>query len=252
MRRPARALIGMLMLSVLAGTASPALAQFGQVSTRSSRNLQDRQRSRDNTVTYSKVYDSFIGRDYALTERLASQLQGTRASESEKADALYLQAMSYFKLGRLEDARLTLRRLETLSVDKNVKAAASASLADSYYYEGDLVRAKQGYRATETAYPDSDQSAYLSGRLAELGDTVGMRSLEATGMYTVQVGSFLKHKNASELVSKLQSQELSAHLEKKPDDRMYRVRVGNFTTRQDAESMASKLRRMGYPTKIYP
>ena len=78
------------------------------------------------------------------------------------------------------------------------------------------------------------------------------RSLEETPVYTVQVGSFARERNASTLVNRLKRLSYDAYLEKDPIQNKCRVRVGRLQSRTEAEGLESKLRREGYPTKIYP
>ncbi len=252
MKHSARWVVAISVLSLLFH-ASFAQANFGgSVDPRATRALKSRTKHSGPTGAYSKIYESFVSRDYSETERLAKKFVSTNAPDIEKADALYLKALSFQKRGRADDAREAFREMERLPVTLELKAMASVSIADSFYFEGKPTEAEQAYRATEAAYPNSTQSDYVSSRLKQLAEGSAPHEVGTSGSYTVQVGSFSKHKNASQLVDKLTRQDLNAYLEKGPNERMYRVRVGHFSTRREADQKASELRRMGYPTKIYP
>ena len=77
-------------------------------------------------------------------------------------------------------------------------------------------------------------------------------SRNSAGQFSVQVGSFKKKSNASNLVSKLSARHYDARVESPagPSDSLYRVRVGRISSKEEAERLAMKLKREGYPTKV--
>ncbi len=220
---------------------------------------------------YQKIHESFLKEEYSQVELLASQYLSQNSGAADVNDVLYLQALSLLKLDRSDEARQKLRQLEAATPNAELKANASASIGDSYYYAGDHRHAYESYKETMEKYPKSDQSDYLRGRLMELSSEFGytpagagppknillssrlkQASSEETLFYTVQVGSFSRPRNADELTAKLLRQGYSAYMADDKSHGMSRVRVGRFSSKSDAASTESKLKREGSPTKIIP
>ncbi len=210
-------------------------------------------------MLYQKIHESFLREDYSGVDRLAEDYLRDSRAESNREDVLYLQALSLFKLNRGSQAREKLASLENAYGTADHKASASASIGDSYFYEGDFPKAYESYQETLRKYPDSDQSAYLSQRLSEIDiklqkptSPLRQMALEEHSFFTVQVGSFSKQKNAEALTNKLRYYQYDAYLDRDETGRMYRVRVGKLASKEEALTLESRLRKEGYPTKIYP
>lgn len=217
-------------------------------------------------VAYEKIHENFLKENYSEVVRLSSDyLAPGRTNKDNREDVLYLQALSLLKLNRSQEARERLKELEILFVPMDRKASASASVGDSYFYEGNFPLARQSYEETLRKYPNTDQTAYIRGQLSELSAKLGSPtgflpisrspkqfSLNERPLFTVQVGSFSMEKNAKALVNKLIFRRYDAYLEKDESDRMYRVRVGKLSSREEASMLELRLKREGYPTKIYP
>lgn len=201
---------------------------------------------------YERIHEAFLKDDYAAVDRMAADYLSGAVQRPNAEDVLYLQALSLLKLNRGQQAREKLRQIENSFIGIDRKAQAAASIADSYYFEGDLGMANVAYAETLRRYPQSDQTSYVLSQLAEIASKTD-RGQEALGVYyTVQVGSFSRQKNASTLAQKLRTARFDAYVEHDAQGRMYRVRVGKLTSKDEAISLEARLREQGYPTKIFP
>ncbi len=213
---------------------------------------------------YPKIHESFLKEDYLAVDRLSREYLGGRVSSPHREDVLYLQALSLLKLNRGFEGRLKLKELESAFRSAEDKASASASIGDSFFYEGDLKAALEAYRETLRKYPNSDQGAYLREKISEismrLGSTSSVSAAKPLGYtrkeeklyYSVQVGSFLREQNALALKDDLNRLGFDAFVIKEPYGRMYRVRVGKLSTREAALQLETRLKKEGHPTKICP
>jgi len=262
-------LLSLVCAYILAANAS--YADFGPAQTKRERERREaresgvvRESKASINAAYEKIHESFLTENYSEVDRLSKEYLAAGKNQPNTEDVLYLQALSLLKLNRAEEARQKLRELENSFIPTDRKASASASIGDSYFYEGNYPRARESYEETLRKYPFSDQSAYLKSQLNE----ISMKSGGLTGIvekgpglihqrngqvpFTVQVGSFSKQKNAKALVNKLLFRNYDAYVEKNEADRMYRVRVGKLNSKEEALALESKLKKEGYPTKIFP
>lgn len=213
---------------------------------------------------YPKIHESFLREDYLAVDRLSRQYLGSNVVSFHREDVLYLQALSLLKLNRGFEGRTKLKELESAFRSAEDKASASASVGDSFFYEGNLKAALEAYRETLRKYPNSDQAGYLREKISEISSRVGSVSsvsvakpLGYTGReeklyYSVQVGSFLREQNALALRDDLNRLGFDAFVIKEPYGRMYRVRVGKLSTRETALELETRLKKEGHPTKICP
>lgn len=271
--------LGVLFLSA---PAFISYAEIGQIDTRRGRKAVQSSRSYSTSTSsssssapagkkaYQVIHENFLNEQYASVDTLANQYLSQNPRAADANDVLYLQALSLLKLNRSEEAREKLRQLEASAPNPEIKAAASASIGDSYYYEGSHTRAYESYKETMRKYPASDQKEYLRDRLLELSAEFGYTTIkpmpnnlpltsrlkqtafEETSFYSVQVGSFSRSKNAEGLVRKLVQQGYEAYVADEKSHGMTRVRVGHFSTKAQAASTEARLKREGYPTKIVP
>ncbi len=253
-----------------------SFAEFGPTQTR-----RDRLKTGGSTqrayseADYEKIHENFLKENYAEVDRLSSEYLRGGVDRVNRDDVLYLQALSLLKVGRQTEARAKLAQLEG--------SGASASIGDSYFYEGNLDAAYRSYEQTLAKYPHGDQTAYLlyklfllSGKagglraefykkrlfeefpeseevsLIPLPRPIGQVSFEEKPFFTVQVGSFTGQKNAKALVNKLIFRRFDAYVEKDSAGGMLRVRVGRLETREEALFLETRLKKDGYPTKVYP
>ena len=251
--------------------ASASYADFGPAQTKRER---ERREARDSGVVreskasinaaYEKIHECFLTENYSEVDRLSREYLAAGRNQPNTEDVLNLQALSLLKLNRVEEARQKLRELENSFIPLDRKASASASIGDSYFYEGNYLRAREGYEETLRKYPYSDQAAYLKSQLNEISMKSGkLKGIAEKGTssfnqkngqapFTVQVGSFSKQKNAKALVNKLIFRNYDAYVEKDETSRMYRVRVGRLSSKEEAVVLEAKLKKEGYPTKIFP
>lgn len=217
-----------------------------------------------------KIMEAFLRENHALVEKLTKPLLKRTHSHPEIDEMIYIRALSLMKLGRMDEARLLLIRLEEQGLTPDIKARAAYSLGDSYYFTtGDM----KAYQNALNRYPlfDEADSVRLRIREKQSASTVLPTAphssvapyvptpipLQQMGvaeipLYSVQVGSFSKAKNAKQLVSKLMRARYDARVLLDDAKEIYRVRVGSFVSRHDVLILERKLKKEGYPTKIVP
>jgi tetratricopeptide (TPR) repeat protein len=247
-----------LIVLFLHGMCS-AQAYIGPAQTKRER-MQNDSYSQSADSLYAKMRESFVNEDYASADKLAVQYLSLNRGKTNTDDVLYLRALSLIKLGRMAEARDVLASLESSSSSLNGKASASASFADTFFYENQYASAYDAYERTMAKYPYSDQTVYLHSRLSELsarlGKTavkpLGQIAVEEAGIFSVQVGSFSHESNAKALSEKLSRAGFDAFISTDAAHRLYRVRVGKASSHEDAVATQSKLKKAGYSTRIYP
>lgn len=262
-------------------------AMIGQIETKRERRAREaRESGPSSDLLYQRIHENFLREDYTTVDKLSREYLARGRKPPNAEDVLYLQSLSLLKLNRSEEARGKLRELENdYASSDDARASAHASIADSYYYEGNFDLAAQSYEETLARYPASDQTPYVLSRLVELSpklnrpeeaetykarllkdypqsqevknfppSAVPLRQmgLEESIFYTVQVGSFSKQRNAQRLVNKLLNRQYDAYLGEDESGSRYRVRVGRFSSKSEARVLEDRLKKEGYPTKIYP
>lgn len=77
---------------------------------------------------------------------------------------------------------------------------------------------------------------------------------ETTGMWAVQLGSFLNKQNAEKLAADLRKQDYAAFLSQvvTSSGKLHRVRVGPQKDRASAEAMAARLLKAGHKGQVLP
>ena len=202
----------------------------------------------------------------------------SRSTESDD-ELQHLMGRALLKLKRFNEARNRFSRVINDSKSDKFLDEAYIGLADSYYLEGDYKKAKEHYEKIMRYFPDLDDMPIVYYRLgkcsAKLGENSASKgyydklirfypdSLETKLLgggktdfviYSVQVGSFKKWKNAERLCDELKNKGFDANIYTAilGDSRFYRVRVGQHERLSDVEDMARTLRNSGYSTKIYP
>ncbi len=253
------------ILIALLCVATVSYADFGRTTTRRERGETLRRElssPRQASGAYEAIQNAFLNKNYSKTVELCDVYLNSLDSKEHLEDVLNFQAFSLLKLGRTMEARSRFRTLEERSSNLNLKAAASASLGDTYYFEKDWRTARERYEETLAKYPTSDQTIYIQSRLSEMtsrpgsGATSGFYrplkqvGIEESGFYSVQVGSFSKKQNAQGLLDKILASHSDAYVQKDPSASVYRVRVGRLSSREDALRLETSLKKEGYPTKI--
>lgn len=242
-----------------------AFADIGRIETKRERLARQSKETGGKIATdaYLKIHENFLNENYAEVDRLSKEYLSGGHDKPNAEDVLYLEALSLLKLGRGSQARIKFGELENSFTPFNRKASASASVADSYFYEGNYEEAARAYQATLKKYPNSDQTTYASYKLHEISAKLGkpmdpvvtslrQQSMEEAPLFTVQVGSFSKIRNANILIRKLSGHGYDAYVEKDASGGMFRVRVGRFKSKAEALQTESRLKQEGFPTKIYP
>ena len=234
-----------------------SFAEIGPAKTKRERMARETKEfsNKSSKDAYLKIHENFLIENYAEVDRLSKDYLSGGSGGPNTEDVLYLEALSLLKLGRGNEARIKFGELENSFTASDRKASASASIADSYYYEGNFEKAAQTYQDTLRKYPNSDQTTYILYKLRELSpgaQPLKQHAFEETQFFTVQVGSFSKIRNANVLIRKLSGHRYDAYTEKDPSSGMYRVRVGKFKSKTDVLTAESRLKQEGYPTKIYP
>ncbi len=203
-----------------------------------------------------KTMEAFLREDYALVEKLTKPFLRRTHSHPEIDEMVYIRALSLMRLGRMDEARLLLIELEDHGLTPDMKARAAYSLGDSYYFTtGDT----KAYQNALSQYPLFDEADSVRLRirdrhlvLAPALKPLQQMSVAEMPLYSVQVGSFSKERNAKQLLSRLMRARYDANVLRDEYKEIYRVRVGSYISRHDALILERKLKKEGYPTKIVP
>ena len=195
---------------------------------------------------YPKIHESFLKQDYLAVDRLSKDFLLNSKNEEHRQDVLYLQALALLKLNRAFEARVKLRELENSFELTDDKAAASASLGDSYYYAGDSELAYENYKTTFEKYPNSNQSSYVLYKLLELSQKLGRPG--QAGFYKTS----LLHDYASSRESADARTRFAAVPEPDPlhvalrqmsfeEKPFFSVQVGSFSSQKNARELLREL-----------
>lgn len=212
---------------------------------------------------YESVLKSFLASDFAQSERQAASLIGRlKPSDPLRDELVYLRALSLMKLGRFAEARPLLKQLESEADSPNRRAQAAYSLGDSFYFEQKRAEADIYYREALEKYPqygEAPQVKRLLGLTHEPAALVPARApmpqqaaVEEAVLYSVQVGSFARRRNAERLLNRLLRNRYDAYIQQGEAGKNFRVRVGHLPALEDARTLESHLQKDGYPTKIFP
>ncbi|HIE36346.1 MAG TPA: tetratricopeptide repeat protein, partial [Candidatus Omnitrophica bacterium] len=190
---------------------------------------------------------------------------------------LYFSGLSYLKLAKYRQARSCFRKLISYYPHSKLIEEGWLRLADSYFLEGNLSRAKVIYKKLErntsfnflpTVYLRlaqvcakegkwQDKRRYLKKikeRFPLCVETKYVSVLENYGDYfTIQVGAFNKKKNALSLKKELSKRYPVYIIEEETLEYiLYKVRVGKFKGRNKTKRVYRKLIKEGYSARIYP
>jgi outer membrane protein assembly factor BamD (BamD/ComL family) len=151
-------------------------------------------------------------------------------------------------------------------------------LADTYFLEDNLAKAKAIYKKIEKKYTSLNFLPTVYLRLAQIASKEGkwrdkrkylrrieekyphsaemkfVEILKSHGDYfTIQVGAFSKKGNALNLKEELKKNYPAYIVESNVAGYvLYKVRIGKFKNRREAEKTYLKLLSEGYPARIYP
>ncbi len=220
-------------------------------------------------LSEEKLMAVFLREDHAQVDKMTKPLLGRSHSHPEYDEMLYIRALSLLKLNRTEEARSLLIQLERQGLKPEIKARAAYSLGDSYYFtSGDT----GAYQNALKNYPFFDEADIVRMRMREKqpmpsrviqepapalytppqAKPLQQMSIVETPLYSVQVGSFSREKNAKQLTSRLLRVNYDARVMGDDARKIFRVRVGSFVSKHDALILERKLKKEGYPTKIVP
>ena len=210
------------------------------------------------TGGFEAVIESFLKEDFARSERSAAQFL-RRARTEHSDEAALIRALSLMKLGRYEEARPMLERLEKEAGSEELRAQAAYSLGDSYYFQSDREQADAYYKEAVRKYPSHGEAEQVR-RLLGLSHPAGQFAVEempgAAGpallQYSVQVGAFSRRRNAERLLNKLLRNRYDAYISPEQAANRFRVRVGHLSDRAEAQTLELRLKEDGYPTQIFP
>lgn len=229
-----------------------ANAEIGRIMTKKEREkTQPAQYRQSLESNYQLIHESFLQQNYSKVDSLSNDYLKDRPNISHADDVLYLQSLSLLKLGRGEEARKKLSRLESIYPTTDQKASAAASIADSYYYENQPNKAFENYKSTLSKYPKSSQTPYVLGQLVEL--SVKLYKTEEAEQYKQRLlkdypGSY-QSRDASTSFSAVAG---SGQTRNAPgqvgieESLFYTVQVGSFSKSKNAKVLARSLKQKGY------
>ena len=205
---------------------------------------------------YEAIMENFLKGNFKQSEKLSAGFH-SRSGDNRSEEVAMIRALSLMKLGRYEEARPILVNLQNNSASSELRAQAAYSLGDSYYFENDRTQADIYYRQAIERYPDYGEAQQVRRLLGLSHPALTSTPLRQIGIeenliYSVQIGSFSKRRNAERLLNKLMRKRMDAYIMQDEASKNFRVRIGHLTVREDAESLESRLKKDGYPTKIFP
>jgi len=208
------------------------------------------------TDTYLKIHENFLKENYAEVDRLAKDYLSDGSGKPNADDVLYLQALSLLKLGRGDEARMKLRDLENSFASVDRKASASASIADSYFYEENSEQAYQAYQETLIKYPNSNQTTYVLYKLRDLSVKLG-KPKNVDYFKTQLLDKNPKSAQIQDSVNRYVTVIRSAPPPVQPLKQIaveeipfFAVQVGSFSKIRNANALINKLHRARYEVYV--
>jgi outer membrane protein assembly factor BamD (BamD/ComL family) len=205
--------------------------------------------------------------------------EGLAAAEDEnKPEALYRLGLSYLKVGDYAKARNNFRTIIKKFRASQFYQPALVKLADAYFLEKDLEKARSLYLDLLSKNLTSTFQPLIYLRLAQIAGKQGAwdeekkyveiikeehprtieskyaQILEKRGyFFTIQVGAFSQRKNALTLLNELKAKYPTYLVRERFDDiTLYKVRIGKFKERGYVEKIKRSLIKDGYASRIYP
>lgn len=195
-------------------------------------------------LNIDKVKINFLSGNYAEVIREAEAIIAKGHYSSE---LYYFLGLSYLKRGEFIKARESFKVVVGNFKDTRFKEESRIGMADTYLLSADTSNAKNIYKSILADNPATKYKGEIDQRLNNIPD------LEASGVYSVQVGSFANKDNARNLSYKLNSYGYPAYIEEGGlPNKSYKVRVGRLTSLEEAKVLERRLSKEGYPTKICP
>lgn len=227
----------------------------------------------------SLAYSSSLGEAYKdyLNNDYEEALQKAKALK-QNDETLYFLGLVYTKIANYPRARECLIFLTNNYPRSKFNEQGTIKLADTYFLEGDLSRARQLYENLEKKSTASNYLSLVYLRLSQIAEKEGrwedkkryinllkdkypssnellvadtLRGQE--DFFTIQIGAFSDSRNAVNLKNDLDNKYDAYILEDKSGSYvLYKVRVGKFKDRKEAERTWGRLVKQGYPARIFP
>ena len=161
-----------------------------------------------------------------------------------KEQAFLASADVYLIKGKFQDAENIYNKLLEDNPSINLKAGILYRLSQSGYRKGNKEQSNEYLLKLKKDFPLS----------LELRSTNGIPrtepALNEIGVFSIQVGFFVKNLNADNFKDKLLAMGYPAYVDVSSEG--YRVKVGRFKTQTEALDTENKLSREGFSTKLCP
>lgn len=252
-----RSITLMLLAVFVAGEVSFA-GMPGQVLTKRERALEEaRETGSSSSDLYEKIQESYLKGDYASSLKKSQEFLRKTGERINRDEVLYLEALSFVKLGRYPEAHRDLGSLQKTASTERWRKSAFVADADLYVLEGKPFIAYPIYQNLLSSKEDFDEKDYVREAANKLNAAQVSANRSATPfiskpvkesgvvIYTVQLGSFSDRKNAQSLLERALSLHYDAHLVPDQTRGLYRVRVGQSTTRSVMEDLTKRLQKDG-------
>lgn len=205
------------------------------------------------------------------------------AKDPHSDELYYILGLCYLKDGNYLRASDIFEVIINEFRGSRFKEEATLGLGDTYLLRDDFTKAREIYQSIIKNNPKTKLKTQILYRLSEIGFKKGDVSLgkdyltklrdkyplapevkqgqeicpagKSSFYYSVQIGSFSRLANASNLAQKLLNSGYPVYVEEGSNTsgaKTYRVKVGKLNSRKAAEGLNKKLREEGYPTKICP
>jgi tetratricopeptide (TPR) repeat protein len=143
---------------------------------------------------------------------------------------LYNMGVSHNSTGRHQEAVAAFKQAINLKPDY---VDAHYNLGLSYLMLGDNVSALEQYKVLKTLNPEEADNLRIKA--------LAIAALNTESRYILQVGAYRKIENAHEMLGKLESDYLLAHIEK--INNLNKVRIRGIKTRYEANRVMSDIRK---------
>ncbi|MFA5337794.1 MAG: SPOR domain-containing protein [Candidatus Omnitrophota bacterium] len=222
-------------------------------------------------ASIDEAYKDYLNNDYEEALQKAKVLK-------QNDEVLYFLGLVYVKIGNFPQAREYLLLLANNYPRSKLYEQGMIKLADTYFLEGDLSKARPLYESIEKKSTVSNYLPLVYLRLSQIAAKEGRWEdkkryvnllkekyplsnelilagtlKEQEDFFAIQVGAFSNSKNAINLKNELDEKYDVYILEDKNENyTLYKVRVGKFKDRKEAEKTWGRLVKQGYPAKIFP
>ena len=241
-------------------------------------------------LNLDKIKAAYLNGEYQAAVSEGEKILLTSVNHTGFDELYYYLGLSYLKDSNFIRSADMFSRILNEFANGKYRSQAQLALGDVYFLQGDFEKAKSAYEALTTDSDQKLKSAllYRQSQLAlKMGDPAKhkelqeqlksvypfsleakqdkgvfisvaqarepeVKSVPASGDFSVQVGVFSSKDNAINLAMELVKKGFSAYTEDAEIDGKvtYRVRIGKSSTQQEALELQIQLQQQGYPTKI--